>query len=108
MGDSADGIPGIPAWGAKSASALLSKYHHIEDIPDDIEQWALTAGWARRLADNLSTNMDEALLYRRLTTLRLDVPLEEGVGDLEWRGAEDGFGQICEDLGVPNLPDLLP
>lgn len=94
VGDSANGIPGIPAWGAKSASALLSKYQHIEDIPDDIEQWGLTMGRARGIADNLIANMDEAILYRRLTTLRLDVPLEEGVDDLEWRGAQDGFGHL--------------
>ena len=62
VGDSADGIPGIPAWGAKSAAALLSSFEHIEDIPDDTALWSLTAGRARRLADNLKAQRDEAFL----------------------------------------------
>jgi 5'-3' exonuclease len=105
VGDAADGIPGVPAWGKKSASALLSKYQHVEAIPDDIEQWGLSAGRARRLAENLAAHREQAFLYRRLTTLRLDVPLQEGVDDLEWRGAPDGFRQLCIELGTPDLAD---
>lgn len=108
VGDSADGIPGVPAWGAKSASALLSQFQHIEDIPDEIEQWGLTAGRARRLAENLESQREEAFLYRQLTTLRDDVPLEESVSDLEWRGARDEFKQFCQELGASDLPDRVP
>lgn len=108
VGDSADGIPGVPTWGAKSASALLSKYQHIEAIPDDTEQWGLSAGRARRLAENLAGHREQALLYRRLTTLRKDVPLEESVNDLEWRGAQEGFRQLCLELGASDLPDRVP
>lgn len=108
VGDSADGIPGVPTWGAKSASALLSKFQHIEAIPDDIEQWGLSAGRARRLAENLTAHSEQAILYRRLTTLRKDVPLEEGVDDLEWRGAQEGLRQLCLELGANDLPDRIP
>ena len=86
VGDVADGIPGIPAWGAKSAATVLSQFGHIEAIPDDITQWGIPAGRARRLAENLAAQREEALLYRRLTTLRADVPLLESLDDLEWRG----------------------
>ena len=108
VGDSADGIPGVPTWGAKSASAVLSKYQHIEAIPGDSEQWGLSAGRARRLAKNLSAHREQALLYRRLTTLRKDVPLEESVDDLEWRGAQEGLRQLCHELGANDLPDRIP
>jgi 5'-3' exonuclease len=108
VGDSADGIPGVPTWGAKSSSALLSKYQHIEAIPNDIEEWGLSAGRARRLAENLTAHKEQAFLYRRLTTLRKDVPLEEGVDDLEWRGAREGFKQLCQELGAYDVPDRVP
>lgn len=107
VGDSADGIPGIPAWGAKSSSALLSKYQHIEEIPEDIEQWDMTAGRARRLAGNLAEQMDDALLYRQLTTLHTDVPLKESLKDLEWHGAKQEFKQLCAELGVDDLPERI-
>ena len=108
VGDSADGIPGIPAWGAKSAAALLSRFQHIEDIPDATELWGMSAGRARRLADNLAAQREEVFLYRRLTTLRTDVPLEEMVEDLKWPGAQGGFRQLCEELGASDLPDRIP
>ena len=108
VGDSADGIPGVPTWGAKSASAVLSKYQHIEAIPEDIEQWGLSPGRARRLAENLTAHREQALLYRRLTTLRKDVPLVEGMDDLKWRGAREGLRQLCYELGANDLPDRIP
>jgi 5'-3' exonuclease len=108
VGDSADGIPGIPAWGAKSAAAVLSKFGHIEDIPEDSEEFGLSAGRARRLADNLEAHREQAFLYRQLTTLRLDVPLEENLGDLEWRGAREEFKTLCQELGAENLIDQVP
>jgi 5'-3' exonuclease len=108
VGDSADGIPGITAWGAKSAAVLLSEFKHIEDIPGDNEQWGMSAGRARRLAENLAVQREEAYLYRRLTTLRLDVPLAEGVDDLEWRGAREEFRQFCAELGTNSLVEQVP
>ena len=108
VGDSADGIPGIPAWGAKSAATVLSSFEHIEDIPDDTTLWDITPGRARRLADNLASQREDAFLYRTLTTLRTDVPLEEKVQDLEWRGATEGFKLLCIGLGAEKLLDQVP
>jgi 5'-3' exonuclease len=107
VGDSADGYPGIPAWGAKSASAVLSRYMHIETIPDDHQLWGLPAGRALRLAENLGARKEEAFLYRRLATLRLDVPLSERLDDLEWKGAQGQFREVCAALGDPALADRV-
>lgn len=108
VGDAADGYPGIPAWGAKSASAVLSKYKHIEAIPDDTRQWGLPAGRALRLAENLKARIEEAFLYRRLATLRSDVPLEQGLSDLEWRGARERLRELCVELGDRDLTGRVP
>lgn len=108
VGDAADGIPGIPAWGAKSAATILSQFGHIEMIPDDITLWDLSAGRARRLAENLAVQREDAFLYRRLTTLRDDVPLQESLDDLEWRGAQPRFRQLCSELGANDIPDRTP
>jgi 5'-3' exonuclease len=87
VGDSADGYPGIARWGAKSASAVLSVYSHLERIPDDAAAWTVAVRGAEALAASLRDNRDAALLYRRLATLRIDVPLAESLDDLRWRGA---------------------
>lgn len=108
VGDSADGIPGVPAWGAKSASGLLSKFGHIEDIPDDIEQWDISAGRARRLKENLEEHRERAMLYRQLTTLHLDVPIKENAVDLEWGGAKSRLRHLAEELGSTTLLDQVP
>jgi 5'-3' exonuclease len=108
VGDTADGYPGIPAWGEKSASAVLSKYKHLEAIPEDHRKWGLPAGRALRLAENLNTHREEALLFRRLATLRTDVPLEENLKDLEWRGAQKRLRKLCKELGASRLPDRVP
>ena len=107
VGDSADGFPGVPAWGAKSASAVLSRYEHLEAIPEDYIQWGLSAGRARRLAENLKTYRAEALLYRRLATLRRDVPLTQRIDDLEWVGARGRLRELCAELGDNSLPDRV-
>ena len=107
VGDAADGIPGIPGWGAKSAAAVLAQFGHIEAIPEDVAQWPLPTGRARRLSEALAAQRDEALLYRRLATLRLDVPLAETLDDLAWRGARPGFRQLCADLGADDLPNRV-
>ena len=108
VGDSADGIPGVPAWGAKSSAALLSKFQQIEAIPDDTSQWDMTAGRSRRLAENLATHKEQVGLYRELTTLRTDVPLAEGAADLEWRGAHQGFREFCAQIGANDIPARVP
>jgi 5'-3' exonuclease len=104
VGDAADGLPGIPAWGAKSASAVLSRFDHLERIPEDPRRLGLPLGRASRLVESLAAHRQEAFLYRRLAILRDDVPLEEDLADLEWRGAGAGFEEVCRELGDGGLP----
>ena len=107
VGDAADGYPGIPAWGAKSASAVLARFDHLESIPEDPRQIGLPLGRATRLAESLGAHRQEALLYRRLATLRDDVPLVEGLADLEWRGARAELEEVCRELGAEELPKRI-
>jgi len=108
VGDSADGYPGIPGWGAKSASAVLGRFVHLEQIPPDPAEWGLPAGRAGRLAESLRTRSQEAFLYRRLATLRQDVPLHEDLPDLEWRGARGRLRELCHAWGEASLPNRIP
>ena len=87
VGDSADGYPGVPRWGSKSAAAVLAAYGHLESIPDRESEWRVPVRGAAALAASLREHRDESYLYRRLATLRVDVPLPEQLGDLRWRGA---------------------
>jgi 5'-3' exonuclease len=103
VGDSADGYPGLPGWGAKSASAVLSRFEHLESISDDLSLWGLPAGRATRLAETLRDHRQEALLYRRLATLRTDVPLAERLADLEWKGARPHLNEILREWGEEDL-----
>lgn len=89
VGDTADGIPGLPGWGAKSAAAVLARYGKLEAIPDAAESWDLSVRGGARLAQTLRERRDDAILYRTLATLRLDVPLAEAVDDLIWTGVEE-------------------
>jgi 5'-3' exonuclease len=100
MGDPADGIPGIPRWGAKSCAAVLGVYRHLERIPDDPDSWSVKVRGAAGLAASLAERRESALLYKRLATLRTDVPLAEKLDDLAWRGARhDALEAVCEALG---------
>ena len=100
VGDSADGIPGIPGFGAKTAGKLLTVYGSIEAIPDNCEDWSLPVRGAPRLAATLDAHRDEARLYRALATLATNVPLEEDLDDLRWRGADRTLLQrVSERLG---------
>ncbi len=104
VGDAADGYPGIAGWGAKSASAALARFEHLESIPADPSRLGLPLARATRLAESLEAHREEALLYRRLATLREDVPLDEGLADLEWRGARANLEAVCRDSGDEELP----
>ncbi len=100
VGDSADGIPGVPRWGEKSASTVLSRFIHLEHIPDDARGWDLRIRGAEALAASLREHRDESILYRQLATLRTDVPLGEALEAYEWRGAdEDRLNELCAELG---------
>jgi 5'-3' exonuclease len=100
VGDSADGIPGIPRWGKRSASLVLARYRHLEEIPDDACEWDIAVRGARGLAASLKQRRDEARLFRELTTLRSDVPLREELAELRWRGARRAsLEELCRELG---------
>ena len=107
VGDAADGIPGIPRWGARSASQVLSRYHRIEEIPTESTSWDVAPRGAKALAANLREQRGNAMLYRELATLRLDVPLAEFLDDLQWRGVRrHDFESLCDELGFPRLAAL--
>jgi 5'-3' exonuclease len=103
VGDSADGFPGIPGWGKKGASAILSRYRHLEGIPRDWRQWHPAIGNARGLSSSLFKSWNDALLFRTLATLRLDVPVFSSVDDLRWRGPEMRFEGLCRAMGALDL-----
>lgn len=86
-GDDADGIPGLVGFGAKTAAVLLAKFVHVEAIPDDPAAWPKGVRGADRLAETLRASRKEVALYKKLATLRTDVPLKESLDDLRWRGA---------------------
>ena len=102
-GDSADGYPGISGWGAKAASLALIKYRHLENVPKDWREWDASIRRARPLAESLFAAWDEALLYRMLATLRLDVPMFDSVEELRWKGPRENFQQCCERLRAADL-----
>ena len=104
VGDSADGIPGVPRWGAKSASTLLARYGNIEAIPDSEMLWDVKVRGAKSMAGTLAEHRADAALYKELATLRLDVPLSESLDELEWRGARrTAFSDLCNELGFGQI-----
>ena len=107
VGDSADGIPGIPRWGAKTTSQVLTKFPHVEDIPDDPSVWDIELRGLGGVATSLAENRDEALLYRQLAKLRLDVPLSESLDELGWHGVNrKRYTSLCARFGFSGLADL--
>ncbi len=104
VGDSADGLPGVPGWGAKSTGAVLGRYGDLEHIPLDASSWDVPVRGAARLAGAFREHVAPALLYRYLATLRRDVPLTESAAELEWAGAHrEPFEELCDELGFADL-----
>ena len=104
VGDTADGIPGLPGWGAKSSSTLLAEYTHLDQIPTSAEDWEVTVRSAPKLAATLAENLDAALLYRDLATLRTDADIPDSLDDLSWRGVHrTDFLALCDELGFTGL-----
>ncbi len=108
VGDTADGIPGIPGFGEKGAGAVLGHYGTIEAIPTLAHQWEVKVRGAKRLAGNLAEQRDDALLYKKLATLVTDVPLPQTLDDLRWKGPTEAWGSICERLGASDLRGRVP
>jgi 5'-3' exonuclease len=103
VGDSADGFPGLPGWGAKSASAVLARYGHLEDIPDSAGQWDVPGlRGAAKLSAVLRAEFELALLFRRIATVETDVAVGT-VDDWRWTGPTPEFEDIAERLGEPGL-----
>lgn len=108
VGDAADGIPGLPRWGAKGAATVLGRYVHLESIPEDHEDWDVKVRGAATLARNLREQRDDAVLYRRLATLRTDVPIDASLKSLRWRGPNrPALEALCEELGERALLDRI-
>ena len=104
VGDTSDGIPGVPGFGAKTAGALLAAYPHLEQIPSDPARWTPNLRGAERLSATLESMREEAALYRRLATLRTDVPLAEPLEALEYRGVpRQAFEAFCQATNAPRL-----
>jgi 5'-3' exonuclease len=103
VGDSADGFPGLPGWGTKSAALTLSQYPHLEDIPKKWQDWHSSIRKARLLSEALLNGWSDALLFRTLATLRLDVPVFDSVDDLRWLGPRPNFAASCERINAAAL-----
>lgn len=103
VGDSADGFPGLPGWGIKAAALTLSQYPHLEDIPKDWREWHPSIRKARVLSESLFNAWSDALLFRTLATLRLDVPVFDTAEDLSWKGPRPDFEKYCQRIKSPNL-----
>jgi 5'-3' exonuclease len=103
VGDSADGFPGIPGWGAKAAAQTLAHYPHLEDIPKNWNDWLPSIRKARPLSESLFNQWPNALLFRTLATLRLDVPVFDSIDELRWTRAGSNFEDYCRRLNSPEL-----
>jgi 5'-3' exonuclease len=99
VGDSADGFPGLPGWGAKSAAAVLARFVHFEAIPADWREWHVNVTSPARLSLTLARERDRAFLFRDLATLRTDIDLFRSVDDLKWKGPTPAFKAMAARLG---------
>jgi 5'-3' exonuclease len=106
VGDAADGIPGIPKWGSKTSAAVLCHYGHLEQVPEDSSDWEVDVRGAKGAAESLALRREDALFYRELATLRLDVPIGETLAELKWRGVpRQRFREFCAHQGLSGLAD---
>jgi len=99
VGDAADGFPGLPGWGARSAAAVLARFIHFETIPPDWREWHVNVASPARLAMTLEKERDRAFLFRDLATLRTDIDLFQSVDDLNWQGPAAAFKAMAARLG---------
>ncbi len=104
VGDSADGFPGLPGWGKKSASTVLARYPHLEDVPEAGDRWQVDVRGATKLARTLVEQRSDAELFRDLARLRTDAEVGN-VADWRWSGPRDDFGAVAESLDAPGLAE---
>ena len=105
VGDTADGIPGLPGWGAKSSATVLARYGHLESIPADAADWDIPVRGAVKLAATLAERRHDAELYRHLATLDLDAPVMDDVADLRWTGPADHLEAVCAHIDAPRVAE---
>jgi 5'-3' exonuclease len=98
VGDTADGIPGVPGWGAKTAAAVLARYGHLEDIPLDAGKWDVSVRGVAKLVYTFAESYEEALLYRRLATIEVDAPTITSVDELEWTGPRPNYVEALREI----------
>lgn len=103
VGDTADGFPGLPGWGAKSAATVLARYGHLEDIPTDPADWDVTVRGAAKLGTTLREQFDDALLFRLIATIRTDAPTIDEVDELRWAGPKPGLSEVAARLEADSL-----
>ena len=103
VGDAADGFPGLPGWGAKSAAAVLARYGHLEDIPKDSHDWDVDVRSASKLAMTLKDQFDDALLFRVIATIQTDAPTITNVDELLWTGPKDDAAAVAERYDAGNI-----
>jgi 5'-3' exonuclease len=107
VGDSADGFPGLPGWGAKSAAPVLARYRHLEEIPERADDWDVKVRGAARLAQTLARERERALLFRRIASVARDVPGIGAVDDWRWRGPTEELDEICDYCDAPRAAERV-
>jgi 5'-3' exonuclease len=105
VGDTADGFPGLPGWGAKSAATVLARYGHLEDIPPGADDWDVTVRGAGKLARTLQDQFSDALLFRRIATIEHDAPTITSVDQLEWKGPHPDLVELAASVDAPALAE---
>ena len=103
VGDTADGFPGLKGWGAKSSSALLAHYQHIEQIPNDHNDWIPQVRSSQKLSQTLNDDYDLALLFKLIATIDYEAQTFESIDELEWKGPQKDFNKILEKVDGERL-----
>jgi len=103
VGDSADGFPGLAGWGAKSAAAVLARYHHLEHIPPEATDWDVDVRGAAKLALTLRDHAELAFLFRRIATVEPDAPTMASVDELEWTGPTPALARLCDEIDAAGV-----
>ncbi len=108
VGDTADGIPGVPKWGAKSSATVLGHFGHIESIPDNESEWYFTLRGKAHLIESLRNHRSKVALFKQLATLRQDVPIKESAIDLLWNGlSKTTVDNFCKQIGEQKLSSFI-